>query len=75
MIYINESDKNIIDNIIKKYVPNKVDSMLHINPYFEMNKLVYHLIEEKVLPINKKAISLICMEWKTLLYKKFSLFN
>lgn len=74
-MYIYESDRIIIDNIIKKYVPNKIDKMLHVNPYFEMDKLVYHLIEEKVLPLNKKAISLICMEWKTLLYKKFALFN
>jgi len=75
MTHINDNVKISINNIVKKYVPNKIDNVLHINPYSEMNNLIIQLIESNVLPLDKKPIELVCKEWKTLLYKKFSLFN
>jgi hypothetical protein len=75
MTYINESDRSAIINIIQKHIPNKIDNILHINPYSEMNNLIIQLIESNVLPLDKKPIELVCKEWKTLLYKKFSLLN
>ena len=75
MTYINDSEKLLVELIIKKYVPNKVNHMLHINPHYEMKELVFNLIEKDVLSLDTKSITLICKEWKTLLYKKYSLFN
>lgn len=72
---INETNRSIIVDMIHKYVPNKTDNVLHINPYLEMEYLIMHLIEENVLPLNRKAIELICKEWKTLLYKKYAQLN
>ena len=75
MMHINNSEKLLVELIIKKHVPNKVHSILHINPYDEMKELICTLIEKNVLPLDTKHISIICKEWKTLLYKKYSLFN
>jgi hypothetical protein len=75
MISFNDNTKSIIDDIIVKNIPNKVDKIIHVNPREQMKVLVYHLISEGLLPLNKKSITLICKEWKTLLYKKYSIFN
>lgn len=75
MILFNEYTKGVIEEIIIKNVPNRTDNMLHINPREEMKVLVYQLIKEGVIPLNRKSITLICKEWRTLLYKKFSQYN
>lgn len=75
MILFNDNTKSIIEDIIIKNVPDRIDKILHVNPREEMKVLVYYLISEGVLPLNRKSITLICKEWKTLLYKKYSQFN
>jgi hypothetical protein len=75
MIDINDTEKVLVELIIKKYVPNKIHSILHINPYDEMKQLVFILIKENILSLDTKSITIVCKEWKTLLYKKYSLFN
>ena len=75
MIDINVTEKVLVELIIKKYVPNKIYPILHINPYDEMKQLVFILIKENILSLDTKSITIVCKEWKTLLYKKYSLFN
>lgn len=75
MILFNEHTKSVIEEIIVKNVPDRTDRIIHINPREKMKVLVYYLISEGVLPLNRKSITLICKEWKTLLYKKYSQFN
>lgn len=68
-------DKIQVEQIIEQYVPNEKDPYTHNIPRQEMKKIVFDLIEDDVIPLNKKAITLICKEWKTLLWTKISILN
>ena len=68
-------DKIQVEQIIEQYVPDKIDPYTHNIPRQEMKRIVLDLIEDEVIPLNKKAITLVCKEWKTLLWTKLSILN
>lgn len=68
-------DKVQIEQIIDQYVPNKVDEYIHVNPNQEMQQHIIDMLEKEIIPFNKRAVTFICKEWKTILYKKYSMLN
>ena len=75
MIELEHEARIAIEDIIDKYVPNKKDPFTHNIPSQEMKRIVMDLVEDEVIPLNKKDITLVCKEWKTLLWTKQSILN
>lgn len=75
MIQLKYEARIAVEDIVDKYVPSKKDPYTHNIPSQEMKRIVLDLIEDEVIPLNKKAITLVCKEWKTLLWTKLSILN
>jgi hypothetical protein len=64
-----------IDHNIMKYVPEGIDPILHVNTRKEIRVAIMHLLKNKQLPLKLSSIKLIIMDYKEILYAKYSVLN
>jgi hypothetical protein len=69
--YINK----FIDHTITKYIPEGIDPILHVIPRNEIKSVIMKLLENKQLPLKLSSIKLIIIDYKEILYTKYSKLN
>lgn len=69
---------HFIDLNINKHIPDKNDPFLHINPRFEIKNILLKLIDkwgDNIFSTHLSQIKYIIINYKEILYKRFSKLN
>ena len=61
--------------MIKHYVPDGIDPMIHVNCRAHMFEIISNLIKEEKIPPKLAVIKYLCMNYKETLYSKLSTLN
>jgi hypothetical protein len=64
-----------INHTVNKYIPEGIDPLFHINSRVEIKNIILSLLKNKELPLRLSSIKLIIIDYKQILYKKYSILN
>lgn len=64
-----------IDHTIIKYVPEGIDPILHVNARVEIRSVIMKLLKQNQLLLKLSLIKLIIIDYKEILYIKYSVLN
>lgn len=64
-----------IDHTIIKYVPEGIDPILHVNVRVEIRSVIMKLLKQNQLLLKLSLIKLIIIDYKEILYIKYSVLN
>lgn len=67
--------QKFIKHQIIKFIPEGIDPILHIDARKEMYKVLTQLIQKGQIPLKLSMIKLVIMDYKEMLWAKYSVLN